>query len=94
MQTRPQCPGGGSRCIDCCGRAVTRRVGGVWVLSRVTLTWRQTLPCRRAKLVLGSAGDGVHPQRGSRGASQRKRYRSEILEGQAGGDVVEDGEQH
>ena len=44
--------------------------------------------------MLGTAGDGVHPRTGSRGASQRKRYLSEILEGQAGGDVVEDAEQH
>ena len=68
----------GSWGADCCGWAVTRGVGGMWVLSGVTLTWRRTLPCRRANLVLGSVGDGVHPKRGSRGASQRKRYRSEI----------------
>ena len=42
----------------------------------------------------GTAGDRVHPRRGRRGASQRKRYLSGILEGQAGGDGVEDGGQH
>ena len=42
----------------------------------------------------GTAGDRVRPRRGRRGASQRKRYLSGILEGQAGGDGVEDGGQH
>lgn len=49
----------------------------------------------RANLALwGTAGDRVCPRRGRRGASQRKRYLSGILESQAGGDGVEDGGQH
>lgn len=51
-------------------------------------------PMSQGKPGVGLSGRWSAPQEGIKRASQRKRYRSEILEGQAGGDVVEDGEQH